>query len=98
MVKTSDAVQLTGYLICQGRDEVKIVERYLPNHIELTLAEAGCLSFRVEQTEDPLVWMVAEKFSDERACADHQTRAKASEWGQATVGIKRDYEVQRGVQ
>lgn len=70
--------------------------QHLPLHIALTRAERGCLSFEVNLTQDPLVWLVDEQFQDAASFQTHQQRVAASEWGKATAGIKRRYEV-RGV-
>ena len=86
-------VHLHGHLICTTPDELATVETYLPEHIRLTRAEPGCLSFEVTQTDDPMVWRVAEGFTDRAAFEAHQRRVKASDWGRATAGIRRAYEV-----
>ena len=88
-------IELTGCLVCADGEEMKIVERHLPRHIELTREEAGCLHFDVVQTEDPLVWSVIERFADQSAFDAHQARVRASDWGRATAGIKRDYVISR---
>lgn len=88
-------VELRGRLICEHADEAAIVTRHLPLHIELTRAEAGCLSFEVLVTEDPLVWTVAERFVDQTAFGAHQSRVRSSGWGAATAGIMRDYVITR---
>lgn len=64
---------------------------HLPRHIELTRAEAGCLRFDVEPTDDPLVWTVPEEFASRPAFDAHPERVQASEWGRATAGITHDY-------
>ncbi len=84
---------LTGFLRCRDAADVAVVRRHLPEHIALTRAEPGCASFSVEQTDDPLVWAVAERFADRAAFAAHQERVAASEWGRVTAGIPREYEV-----
>lgn len=89
------SVELTGRLLCADRDEAETVARHLPRHIELTRAEPGCLRFDVVQTEDPLIWTVAERFADEAAFEAHQARVRASEWGRVTAGITRDYAIAR---
>lgn len=89
-------VELEGRLICEDDQEAKIVRRHLPRHIELTRAESGCLHFDVEQTDDPLVWTVSEKFVSQAAFDTHQARVGASDWGRATAGIKRDYVISQG--
>lgn len=86
-------INLTGRLVCQGGEESAVVTKFLPRHIELTQAEPGCISFEVKQTDDPLVWDVEECFHDADSFRLHQTRVKASEWGRATAGIKRNYSV-----
>lgn len=86
-------INLTGRLVCQGDEESAVVTKFLPRHIELTRAEPGCISFEVKQTDDPLVWDVEECFQDADSFRLHQRRVKASEWGRATAGIKRNYSV-----
>ena len=82
---------LSGQLICRDALDVEVVRQYLPRHIELTLAEPGCVSFTVVPTSDERVWQVDERFVDEAAFEVHQRRVAASEWGHATAGIERDY-------
>lgn len=87
-------VRLDGTLSCADAREAAIVRDHLPEHLALTRAEPGCLSFRVEATADPLVWAVAEVFVDAEAFAAHQQRVSGSPWGAATDGIRRDYVVE----
>lgn len=89
-------VHLTGRLICRDASQAAIVEEHLLQHVELTLAEPGCLSFAVTATTDPLVWDVEEWFTDEASFALHQARVASSEWGRATAGIERSYSVESG--
>lgn len=86
-------ITLVGQLICNNDDELAVVIKHLPGHIHLTLKEPGCLSFSVEQTSSPWIWAVSERFQDAASFAVHQARVKASAWGQATSGIKRQYSV-----
>ena len=86
-------VHLSGHLFCASAQERALVEQYLPEHIRLTRAEQGCLSFEVTQTDDPSVWRVEECFTDRAAFDAHQLRAGASLWGQKTQGIRRAYEI-----
>lgn len=86
-------VSLTGQLICADDAQREIVAQHLPQHIELTRAEPGCILFTVEQTLNPLVWQVDEQFTDADAFAAHQARVKSSDWGQATAAIERHYEI-----
>ena len=64
--------------------------RRLPEHVRLTRAEPGCLSFEVTPTDDPLAWRVEERFTDRAAFDAHQRRTRASAWGAATAAIRRD--------
>ena len=86
-------VRLSGQLVCQSEDEAAIVLQHLSIHVKLTRAEAGCESFEVHQTDDPLVWQVDERFTDAAAFEAHQARVGASEWGRATAGIERRYTI-----
>ncbi|WP_247041425.1 putative quinol monooxygenase [Arthrobacter rhizosphaerae] len=87
-------VFLTGQLICRDKEEVAIVVQHLPLHIELTLAEEGCVSFEVRPTRRPGEWQVEEKFRDADAFRAHQKRVTESEWGRVTAGMKRSYTVE----
>ena len=86
-------IALTGQLICTTEEEVATVRRFLPDHIRLTLAETGCLSFSVTETADPMVWQVEERFTDRAAFDAHQTRTKTSPWFAATGRIARRYQI-----
>ena len=85
-------LHLTGRLICRDEAAAEIVRTHLPEHVRLTRAEPGCLSFEVRQAGD-LVWSVEEAFADRAAFEAHQARAKGSAWGTATTGIKRDFSI-----
>nr|WP_275901874.1 antibiotic biosynthesis monooxygenase [Brevibacterium zhoupengii] len=84
---------MTGQLICRSDEENAAVVELLPRHIELTLAEPGCVSFAVEQSDDPWIWDVTECFKDARSYDLHQARVQASEWGHATADIERSYTI-----
>ena len=90
-------VVLSGRLICVDEREIAIVRKHLPAHIELTLAEAGCVSFAVHPASDDGVWQVDERFVDAAAFEAHQRRVASSAWGRATADIQRDYII-RGVE
>ncbi|MBT0731055.1 putative quinol monooxygenase [Rosenbergiella nectarea] len=87
---------LSGFLRCRTPEELQTVSHYLPKHQQLSRAEAGCLSFSVTQTSDPLVWRVEESFTDNHTFDLHQQRVADSEWGRKTVGIVRDYTISEG--
>ncbi|MBF4601089.1 antibiotic biosynthesis monooxygenase [Frigoribacterium sp. VKM Ac-1396] len=87
-------VHLTGQLICATEDEARVVSLHLPQHVELTRAEAGCIAFDVTPTDDRLVWAVEERFHDGHAFELHQQRVAGSEWGRATDGFTRRYSIE----
>ena len=86
-------IQLSGRLICENEQQAERVHRYLPEHTRLTKLEAGCLTVSVTATEDPFIWRLEERFVDKQAFSLHQQRTRASEWGQQTQGITRDFQV-----
>ena len=86
-------VTLNGVLRCADEAEAARVRAALDEHIRLTRSEAGCLSFYVTPTDNPLVWDVAEEFTDPASFEAHQARAGASDWAKATKGIEREYTI-----
>ncbi len=86
-------VVISGQLICVEQEQAEEVRRLLPEHIAASLAEPGCLSFEVRPSQDPLVWRVEEVFADLAAFKAHQARAATSDWGPATRGVERRYEI-----
>jgi quinol monooxygenase YgiN len=86
-------IRLSGSLIRRTHAEARAVAMALPDHIRLTRAEAGCISFDVTPTTDPFIWQVSETFVDRAAFDAHQTRTAASDWATLTAGITRDYTI-----
>ena len=87
-------IRLRGHLICTTEDEVAAVTAHLPQHIALTRAEPGCLSFEITPTDDPKVFEVMETFRTRDDFNAHQTRTRASVWFEATRGILRDFRIE----
>ncbi|AZZ92318.1 antibiotic biosynthesis monooxygenase [Hahella sp. KA22] len=86
-------VILKGYIIVPHED-LSVVEQALSTHIQLTLAEAGCLVFQVTQHDrDPNRFDVYEEFVDRAAFNAHQARVKNSHWGGVTLNVARHYEI-----
>ncbi|WP_309663832.1 antibiotic biosynthesis monooxygenase [Tabrizicola sp.] len=85
-------IRVTGRLICTTPEDADIVTRRLPDHIRLSRAEPGCLSFNVTRSADPLVWQLDETFASRAAFDAHQTSASA--WFAATAHLARDFWVQ----
>lgn len=91
--ETGLRVYLTGHLDVPA-DRLEQVRQALPQHIALTRAEAGCVSFEV--IEDNTVtgrFNVSEVFENRAAFDAHQARTKASEWFRVTQGIPRHYTI-----
>jgi quinol monooxygenase YgiN len=86
-------IRLSGSLSCASQDDAALVKRLLPEHMRLTLAEPGCLSFTVLPTDDGLSWTVDETFADRAAFQAHQARTLASDWGRSTAHIPRSYQI-----
>jgi quinol monooxygenase YgiN len=89
-------IRLTGTLSCATQEDAALVKRLLPEHMRLTLAEPGCLSFTVLPMDDGLTWTVDETFADRAAFQAHQARTVASDWGRATTHIPRSYQIIEG--
>jgi quinol monooxygenase YgiN len=71
-----------------------MVRDALADHIRLTRAEPGCLSFDVTQDAgDPCRWNLDETFTDMAAFEVHRARSKASAWGPRTAHLERDIKV-----
>lgn len=85
-------IELEGQLICEDEQSAEIVRAHVDEHVELTRAEPGCLHFEVTESEG-LCWDVRERFADRAAFEAHQARTQSSDWGAATAGIPREYEV-----
>ena len=86
-------VTLTGHIDVPP-DRMGQIRAGLIDHIRLTRAEPGCLSFEVtEDAAQPGRFNVAEEFTDSGAFRAHQTRAQASDWARISEGIARDYAV-----
>ncbi|MFL1406590.1 putative quinol monooxygenase [Marinobacter sp. M1N3S26] len=86
-------VILSGHIVVPGRD-LDLVLQELPNHIEQTRKESGCLIFNVNQDpENPNVFHVYEEFLDQGAFEAHQLRVTNSNWGRIAAGVQRHYEI-----
>jgi len=86
-------IHLSGHIDVPApkRDDVAA---HLADHIALTRAEPGCVSFEV--CPDPAItgrYSVRETFTDRAAFKAHQARTKASNWGAYTAGFPRTYKV-----
>lgn len=86
-------VVLKGYVLASDED-ISAVLQELPNHIDNTRQEEGCLVFEVTQDqENPYRLNVHEEFVDNDAFAIHQERVKNSYWGKVSANLERHYHV-----
>lgn len=86
-------ISLHGFIVIPA-SELEMVLAELPNHIELTRREEGCISFQVTQsTDDERRFDVAEEFIDRDAFKKHQARVQSSYWGEVTRNAERNYQV-----
>ncbi|PLL13205.1 antibiotic biosynthesis monooxygenase [Tabrizicola sp. TH137] len=87
-------IRLSGRLVCMSEAERAAVLEHRPAHVAATRAEAGCLSFSIDETDDPMIFDVMESFRDRAAFDAHQARTRESAWFAATKGILRDFRVE----
>ncbi|GAD90208.1 hypothetical protein VHA01S_036_00130 [Vibrio halioticoli NBRC 102217] len=86
-------VILSGYIIVPDKD-LDAVLHALPEHIRLTQAECGNMTFRVQQSADtPQRFDVYEEFIDKPSFEFHQRRVKDSFWGKVTADVSRHYDI-----
>ena len=86
-------LRLSGHIDVPA-DRLEAVAAALPDHIRLTRAEPGCLSFQVTpDSSHPGRFQVDELFTDRAAFDAHQARAGATHWARITAGIPRHYVV-----
>lgn len=63
----------------------------LPEHIALTRAEPGCLTFNIDIEANHL--SVEEVFTDDAAFKAHQARIVGTQWAAVTMGLARNYKI-----
>ncbi|MBV1867877.1 MAG: antibiotic biosynthesis monooxygenase [Marinosulfonomonas sp.] len=86
-------IVITGNLTCTPGD-LAMVSAALPEHIRLTMAEPGCISFViVPAPEAPCRFEIAERFVSRAAFDAHSARTKASEWWKLTAHIPREIQL-----
>lgn len=86
-------VTLKGFIVVP-EDEIDLIEQELQVHTDLTLEEAGCITFKVTKSDKiHNRFEVYEEFIDRTAFDAHQIRVKASHWGEVTLNVERHYEI-----
>jgi len=87
-------IRLEGYIDIPA-DRMETVLAALPEHIRLTRAESGCISFEVTPSADVAGrYEVAEVFTNRASFDAHQIRAKSSKWAQVSQDIPRSYRIE----
>ena len=87
-------------IVVSGHIEVPLhdlsaVKAELINHIALTRAERGCITFSVTQRpEMPTLFDVYEAFDSMASFEAHQTRVSRSKWAKITERVQRHYHIQ----
>lgn len=87
-------IRLRGQMICMTAEDRSAVLAHMADHIALTRAEPGCLTFEISETEAPFTFEVMEAFQDRAAFDAHQARTRDSAWFTATRGILRDFRIE----
>lgn len=84
---------LRGYIeVCD--EDLDLVTDALPEHIESTKNEKGCLVFHVNQDPvNPNLFSVYEEFVDQASFEFHQERVRNGKWGKITKNVKRNYDI-----
>lgn len=86
-------ITLEGFILVPN-DDIEQIERELKRHTDLTHQEPGCITFEVTRSmSNPNRFDVYEEFIDRTAFDRHQTRVKASRWGEVSVNVKRHYQI-----
>ena len=86
-------VILEGYIVASAND-LNNIKEHLDEHIKLTRAEKGCLTFNVQQRNGKeLIFDVYEEFTDKEAYDLQQERVKTSTWYKATRKVESHYDV-----
>lgn len=86
-------VTLKGFILVPD-NEIDLVEQELKIHTDLTLKEAGCITFKVTRNDNiHNRFDVYEEFVHRAAFNAHQVRVKSSHWGKVTANVERHYEI-----
>jgi quinol monooxygenase YgiN len=91
--KQGPKIILKGYVIVSSED-LDAVQKALPDHIEKTRAETGCLMFDVVQDQkNKNRFNVHEEFVDKASFSAHQDRVRNSNWGVVSANIEKHYHI-----
>ena len=86
-------IHLSGHIDVTP-ERMEAVTTAVVDHISLTRAEAGCISFEVTPCPDVKGrFLVNEVFINQAAFDHHQTRTKASPWAKISEGLPREYTI-----
>ncbi len=80
------------------QDQLQAVSAALEQHILLTRAEPGCLSFDVvPDPQNSSRFHLSEVFEDQQAFEFHQSRAQATDWPNVSRDCTRNFHIATGM-
>ena len=80
-----------GRLICATEADADALAPAVDEHVRLTRAEPGCLSFDIRRDpDDRCAFRVDEAFHDRAAFEAHQARMAATDWPDLSRDAARD--------
>lgn len=86
-------IVVNGTITCKP-EELDIVAPGLAEHVRLTNAEEGCISFSIDAADDtPCVFVVSERFVNKAAFEAHGARTRAAEWWGLSQNCSRDLNI-----
>lgn len=89
----SGNIVVNGTITCPPEDLEKVAPG-LADHVRLTNAEDGCISFSISASEDdPCIFIVSERFDDQAAFDVHGARTRASAWWGLSQTCSRDLKI-----
>ncbi|MGR3662022.1 MAG: putative quinol monooxygenase [Paracoccaceae bacterium] len=89
----SGNIVVNGTITCKP-EELDVVAAGLRDHVRLTNAEEGCISFTIDASADnPCLFIVSERFVDQAAFDVHGARTRAAEWWGLSQNCIRDFNI-----
>jgi quinol monooxygenase YgiN len=88
-------ITVSGFLIAKTLAEADRASELLAEHIRLSRAEPGCLTFDVVRSQsDPTRFALFEVFRDRPAFDAHRARTQASAWWEGTRTLERQFTIE----
>lgn len=84
---------MCGFVIVPAA-QLELLKIAMKEHIQLTLAEPGCLEFSLTADDnDPCRFSLYEEFVDKAAFDYHLERTRESRWHKASKNIERHFNI-----